>query len=57
MSPPIHFPQPNSFIAENFDIKPKNETNEIPVLVREEAHCKIWHKQDSTFNRPKGNFF
>eukprot|EP01091_Cochliopodium_minus_P010546 TRINITY_DN2818_c1_g1_i2.p1 TRINITY_DN2818_c1_g1~~TRINITY_DN2818_c1_g1_i2.p1 ORF type:complete len:950 (+),score=301.19 TRINITY_DN2818_c1_g1_i2:340-3189(+) len=55
LDPPLHLPSENPFLPKNFEIKKVSSKVEIPKLIREEKFCKVWHKQDFTFNQPKAN--
>eukprot|EP01043_Picozoa_sp_COSAG02_P003720 COSAG02_NODE_93_length_37477_cov_78.101129_5_plen_105_part_00 len=51
----LHLPAENRFIATNFDIKPPPENpSEFPVLIMDTPLMALWHKQDTTFGKPKG---
>lgn len=51
----LHLPAENPFIATNFDIKPPPaNTPESPALIVDTPLTALWHKQDTTFGKPKG---
>lgn len=51
----LHLPAENRFIATNFDIKPPPENPPgAPVLIVDTPLMALWHKQDTTFGKPKG---
>ncbi|VDP34243.1 unnamed protein product [Schistosoma margrebowiei] len=55
-NPELRFPEPNSFIATEFDlVRNKCPTNvEMPELLIETEMSRIWYFQDTEFNLPKG---
>ncbi|VDP55275.1 unnamed protein product [Schistosoma margrebowiei] len=55
-NPELRFPEPNSFIATEFDlVRNKCPTNvEMPELLVETEMSRIWYFQDTEFNLPKG---
>ena len=53
--PELYLPAENPFIATKFDIKPAPEQpSDHPVLLSDTALTALWHKQDTTFKKPKG---
>ena len=51
----LHLPAENPFIATNFDIKPPPDNPlEFPALLVDTPLMALWHKQDTTFGKPKG---
>ncbi|XP_076076518.1 nardilysin-like [Mytilus galloprovincialis] len=55
-NPELHFPDPNQYIATDFDLKQVKEESctKYPVLLKEDSFIKIWYKKDSKFCVPKG---
>ncbi|VDP61224.1 unnamed protein product [Schistosoma mattheei] len=55
-NPELRFPEPNSFIATEFDlVQNKCPMNvEMPELLIETEMSRIWYFQDTEFNLPKG---
>ena len=56
ISPELHLPQPNEFIATDFLLLPKvagEDEMTPPALIEDSAVSKIWYKQDSTFGQPR----
>jgi insulysin len=63
--PSIHYPAPNSFVPENFDIFKDSEQSEkeesgplnlpggSPSLIVNTEQMRLWHHQDKKFNRPR----
>lgn len=51
----LHYPIPNEFIPENFDIlKPKSESPLLnPYLIEDTEKIQVWFKQDDRFEIPK----
>eukprot|EP00752_Nemacystus_decipiens_P012492 g11064.t1 len=49
-------PEPNSIIATDFTLRPApaQEGNPTPpVLLRDDESCRLWHKTDGQFRKPK----
>lgn len=55
----LHFPEPNQYIATDFDIKLVNEemTRKYPILLKEDEFIKLWYKKDTKFKIPKGYIY
>ncbi|KAL1511204.1 hypothetical protein AB1Y20_006018 [Prymnesium parvum] len=62
-SSPLSLPAPNPFVPTDFslvcDRLPPVGKDEVvlPRLVLKTPFCKLWHKTDSTFRRPKSNLY
>eukprot|EP00467_Chlorarachnion_reptans_P001150 CAMPEP_0114521978 /NCGR_PEP_ID=MMETSP0109-20121206/20500_1 /TAXON_ID=29199 /ORGANISM="Chlorarachnion reptans, Strain CCCM449" /LENGTH=994 /DNA_ID=CAMNT_0001703171 /DNA_START=54 /DNA_END=3038 /DNA_ORIENTATION=+ len=56
----LHLPNPNEFIATNFDLvhNPGMEGKKVfPTKIVEEKGVVAWHKTDNVFLKPKGHVF
>lgn len=50
----LKFPEPNEFIPTNFDIiKCDEENTNIPKLLKNSEHFRVWHLHDQTYLKPK----
>jgi insulysin len=52
----LSLPEPNTFIAENFDVvKPAEKVEPVicPSIVTETDKIRLWHKKDDTFYIPE----
>ncbi|KAL3934037.1 MAG: hypothetical protein SGPRY_000014, partial [Prymnesium sp.] len=60
---PLCLPAPNPFVPTDFSLAcdrlPPVAPEEVvlPKLVMKTPFCKLWHKTDSTFRRPKSNLY
>ncbi|ODV77337.1 uncharacterized protein CANTADRAFT_7816 [Suhomyces tanzawaensis NRRL Y-17324] len=57
LNPELHYPSPNNFIPENFNVlRKKSETPlKHPYLLEDNNKLQLWFKQDDRFEVPKGN--
>uniref|UniRef100_A0A7S3AI92 Peptidase M16 middle/third domain-containing protein n=1 Tax=Haptolina ericina TaxID=156174 RepID=A0A7S3AI92_9EUKA len=59
----LRLPNPNPFIPTDFSLAcdregaPVSDGTELPKLVLTSPFCRLWHKTDSTFRRPKTNLY
>ncbi|CAH8476291.1 unnamed protein product [Schistosoma turkestanicum] len=55
-NPELRFPEPNPFIATEFDLVPNKSPSrtEIPELLVETEISRIWYLHDTEYNLPKG---
>jgi nardilysin len=52
--PYLHLPQPNPFIATEFNIKtPTAGVPKYPEVLSEDERCRLWFRQDATFKLPR----
>ena len=54
----FHLPEQNEFIPSNFDLQSQPEnpsTRPGPVILRDTAFTRLWHKQDNVFLLPKAS--
>ncbi|RUS78131.1 hypothetical protein EGW08_014104, partial [Elysia chlorotica] len=50
----LRLPDKNEFIPTNFDLLPKDtEALSLPDIVKNSEFCRLWHKQDDKFLKPK----
>ncbi|XP_038056169.1 nardilysin-like [Patiria miniata] len=55
LNPELHLPEPNKFIATNFDLKsPDVPDSDYPVCILDCEQSKLWYKRDTKFNSPRG---
>ncbi|XP_022087201.1 nardilysin-like [Acanthaster planci] len=55
MNPELHIPEPNIFIATNFDLKtPDVPDSDYPECILDGEQSKLWYKRDTKFNTPRG---
>ncbi|KAI8967298.1 Metalloenzyme, LuxS/M16 peptidase-like protein [Mycotypha africana] len=56
-NPSLAFPEPNTFIPENFETfkKEVTEPQRRPDLIEETDVLRLWHKKDDTFWVPRAN--
>ncbi|KAK6060678.1 hypothetical protein COOONC_01662 [Cooperia oncophora] len=53
VNPSLHLPLKNDYIATKFDLKPRETTErEHPRVIRDDAWCRIWFKQDDEYQLP-----
>ncbi|MEM0952955.1 MAG: insulinase family protein [Pseudomonadota bacterium] len=56
--PRLFLPEPNTFIAEDVELRPLPEDNpEVPSHLVAEARLNIWQRQDPQFRVPKGALY
>ena len=55
--PPLHLPHNNIFIPSLLTVKNNEKKNDFPVKIRENNYSRAFHKQDTIFKAPKGNFY
>ena len=53
----LAMPAPNIFVPENLAITTPMHNSPRPVLIKEEAGLRVWHKQDADFKTPRADFF
>ncbi|KAI7693124.1 hypothetical protein SSS_03344 [Sarcoptes scabiei] len=49
----LRFPNPNPFIPDDFQILCSKPNDNLPVLIHNDDHMKIWHLNDQVYKKPK----
>ena len=52
----LHLPAPNEFIADSVELLPAPDQPSVtPSLLVDDPRLRIWHRQDASFQVPRGN--
>ncbi|BFZ16371.1 hypothetical protein BsWGS_19410 [Bradybaena similaris] len=51
-NPELIMPKPNPYIATNFNLLKVMKPTKYPVVVMDEAGCRVWYKKDNEHNLP-----
>ncbi|GFR65147.1 insulin-degrading enzyme [Elysia marginata] len=52
LNPDLSVPDPNPYIATNFSLVKAKKSTLYPVVVMNEASCRVWYKKDNNFFLP-----
>jgi secreted Zn-dependent insulinase-like peptidase len=57
LHPELNLPEPNPFIASDFELRRQKQDQEYPVLLVDLPYLRAWFKEDHKFNVPKRHIY
>ncbi|XP_005105938.1 nardilysin [Aplysia californica] len=57
LNPDLAAPEPNPYIATNFNLVKTRKSTKCPVVVMSEGGCRIWYKKDTVFHTPNAYIY